>query len=386
MGAQIVGNYEVAGLLAQGAMCKVARGKDRRDGRDVALKFFRVPDVGEKVRKEILTRLERQVQAATTVQSPNVIRVYESFEINGIQCIVMELIEGLTVRTMLEQERALSVSKAAGITMPIAHALDDLHVKGIIHRGVKPEHILVQPDGTAKLTTFCVAELISEQQIVYKDADPGAVVPPEPIHDLRSDRLALGCTLYEMVAGKKPFQEAADGEPPRPAGVPEYLYAILRKALAIHPPSRYQSGRELAKDLQDQHAPAPPRPPQDAMEACAYHGDRRVVATCQKCGRKICQDCAKFTNEKVLCKPCWIQANRGTDSVLFSALCCLFGLLSLWASCLPFIFSPASLTLGIIAIRRREPAKTAYLIGMMAATTGFFAGILRIIMMPAFRN
>ncbi len=407
MAAQVIGNYEIQGLLGQGGMGKVYRARDCRDGRMVALKECTIPEaVQGTARREAIERYHREVRAASVLDHPNIVRVLDSFEANGSYFMAMELLDGCTVREMLRQGGALSVSRATKIAIQIANALDFAHGRGIIHRDVSPDNIFVLQDGTAKLTDFGVAKLVSEQTLTQAQMAIGtpAYMSPEQAKGLsldgRSDLFSLGSTLYEMLANAKPFPGDSLGaviskilheEPQRPPGIPDYLGSILRKALTKDPAGRYQTGREMANDLLSQRAPAvaAPRPaavgaapppnvtvitpspapsmgspryvPPQPSNLCPYH-NRVFTGICTNCGRPVCDDCRRMVGGQGLCQFCAAGASKSGNSFSIAAL--VLGIVSVVLCCIP-ILGPLAIIFGAVALNRQESSREMAIAGII---------------------
>jgi serine/threonine protein kinase len=275
-----LGPYEVQSLLGVGGMGEVYRARDTRLGRDVALKVISARLVGDEASRH---RFQREARAASALNHPAIVTVYDVGDTGGVSWIAMEWIEGRTVRAALS-EGPLAVRDAWSIARQVADGLAVAHARGIVHRDLKPENVMLVPDGRVKILDFGLArQTLSEQlqgtaSLVETMAPPpGATVDgvilgtvgymsPEqaagqPI-DFRSDQFALGLLAYEMLAGRRAFVRptavetltAVIREEPAPLsslrpGVPDTLQSVIARCLAKHPAERFASTRDLVAAL-----------------------------------------------------------------------------------------------------------------------------------------
>jgi serine/threonine protein kinase len=272
-----LGPYEILSPLGVGGMGEVYRAKDTRLARDVAVKvlpeeFFE----GEEKRQ----RFEREARLLASLTHPNVAAVYSFEEISGRHLLVMELIEGETLRAQLA-EGTLPMKKILRIAAQVAEGLAKAHGAGIVHRDLKPENVIVTRDGFAKILDFGLAKVSTTEAgpsgetaapTLSKMTEPGTVMgtvaymSPEqalgrPV-DFRSDLFSFGSVLYEMVTGRQAFARASAPETmtaiireePEPVeraapGAPVALRWIVERCLAKDADERYGSTRDLARDL-----------------------------------------------------------------------------------------------------------------------------------------
>jgi predicted ATPase/serine/threonine protein kinase len=264
-----LGPYEVSSLLAAGGMGEVYRARDTRLGRDVALKTLPERLARDQAR---VARLEREARAASALNHPHIVTVYDVGAAGDHRYIVMELLDGASVRSLLRQG-ALSTERLLAIGAQVADALAAAHEKNIVHRDLKPENVMVTADGRAKVLDFGLARFTPDEE--HESADTrtfltgaGAVMgtlaymSPEQAQghpvDFRTDHFSLGVMLYEMAAGRRPFEHATDAEitaailrdpPPPLTDVPQPLLWLIERCLAKNPADRYGSTRELAREL-----------------------------------------------------------------------------------------------------------------------------------------
>ena len=216
------GSYEVLRPLGAGGMGEVYLARDERLERHVAIKVLPEEFTTDSVS---VRRFEREAKTASALNHPNIVTIYEIGESNGFHYIATEYIEGETLRQRIAEQR-LSVTEALDIAIQIASALSAAHHAGIIHRDVKPENVMVRPDGYAKVLDFGLVKLAEKEfadvqsrtRTLENTTEPGHVVgtvrymSPEQARgkplDGRTDIFSLGIIIYEMVAGCAPF----DGE------------------------------------------------------------------------------------------------------------------------------------------------------------------------------
>ena len=270
-----LGRYEILSLLGAGGMGEVYLARDTQLERKVALKLL-----SEKYTENTdwLRRFLREARAASALNHPNIITIHEVGEVDGIHYIATEHIEGRTLRQQMIGGR-MKVLSAVNIATQIASALAAAHDAGIVHRDIKPENIMVRPDGYVKLLDFGLAKPMKSSPLRTEtsslsqlNTDPGIVMgtvnymSPEQARgysiDTRSDVFSLGVVLYEMMAGRAPFEGSTtsdvivailDREPSRLSQnlneVPAELERIVGKALRKDRDERYQTIKDFHLDL-----------------------------------------------------------------------------------------------------------------------------------------
>jgi serine/threonine protein kinase len=252
-----LGPYEVVGLLGSGGMGEVYRARDPRLEREVAIKVL----TGEVVDSDRLRRFEREARAASALNHPNVLAVYDVGAHEGAPYVVSELLEGQTLRVRLEGG-ALPVRKALEQALEIAHGLAAAHDKGIVHRDLKPDNVFITEDGRVKILDFGLAKLTraplveeADQRTATQPTEAGVVMgtvgymSPEQVRgegvDPRSDIFSLGAVLFEMLTGTRAFR--------RPSAA-ETMNAILKE----DPPELSGTGRGISPGIaQDMFLPNP---------------------------------------------------------------------------------------------------------------------------------
>jgi serine/threonine-protein kinase len=253
--------YRIDRELGRGGFAVVYLAHDLRHDRPVGLKVLH-PDIAAALGVE---RFQREIHLAARLQHPHILGVFDSGEAAGQLWYVMPYVEGESLRDRIVRERQLPVADAVRIVQEVADALDYAHRHGVIHRDIKPENILLT-DRHALVADFGIARAVGADALTLTGMAIGtpAYMSPEQASgegnvDARSDLYALGCVLYEMLAGEPPFTgptvqailSRALTEPPRPVhpirdAVPAALDTVMAKALARVPADRYASGSELA--------------------------------------------------------------------------------------------------------------------------------------------
>ena len=272
-----LGPYKIIGVLGAGGMGEVYLAKDSRLGRKVALKLLPDYFIEDEQR---LRRFQQEARAASALNHPNIITIFEIGKSGSLHFLATEYIQGETIRQRLSIS-SISVGEALDVAIQAASALDAAHKAGILHRDIKPENVMLRPDGYVKVLDFGLAKLTERDAIpdnsnaptaVKVDTNPGTLLgtvnymSPEQARGLdldpRTDIFSLGVLLYEMIAGRAPFEGKSKGdvialilakEPPPLARysneVPDTLQWIVTKALAKDKEQRYQTAREMMVDL-----------------------------------------------------------------------------------------------------------------------------------------
>jgi beta-lactam-binding protein with PASTA domain/predicted Ser/Thr protein kinase len=267
------GRYELGELIGYGGMAEVHRGRDIRLGRDVAIKVLRADLARD---PSFLHRFRREAQAAAGLNHPSIVSVYDTGEDTGPDgvnqpYIVMEFVEGRTLRDILKSEGRLPVRRAMEVTADICGALDFSHRNGIIHRDIKPANVMITQSGAVKVMDFGIARAVADNAATVTQTanviGTAQYLSPEQARgesvDARSDVYSTGCLLYELVTGAPPFQgdspvavayqhvrENAMAPSARNPEVPPALDSIVMKALAKNQLNRYQSAGDMRTDLQ----------------------------------------------------------------------------------------------------------------------------------------
>ncbi|MBR0510291.1 MAG: Stk1 family PASTA domain-containing Ser/Thr kinase [Clostridia bacterium] len=264
---KVIGNrYEIQEIVGIGGMAVVYKAYDRQDDRTVAIKILKDEYLAN---EEFRMRFKNESQAIAMLSHPNIVKVYGvNFGIN-LQYIVMEYVEGITLKEYIERQHVVDRKEALHFIIQILRALQHAHDKGIVHRDVKPQNILLLPNATIKVTDFGIARFNrAESRNVVESSAIGSVhyISPEQARgeytDGRSDIYSAGVVLYEMLTGKLPFESENDisvaimhvrDEAVRPRelnpSIPEGLEQITLRAMQKNPADRYQSAAEFLSDL-----------------------------------------------------------------------------------------------------------------------------------------
>ena len=256
--------YEIQSVIGEGGMSMVYKALDRRLNRHVAVKIMRDDMAADEAFRSTFCS---EAHAVAMLSNPNIVAVYDVSHNDDIEYIVMELVDGITLRQYMDKRGALAWREVLHFTRQIARALAHAHERGIIHRDIKPQNIMMLRDGTVKVEDFGIAALENEVQ----ESDGQAIgsihyIAPEQargeLPDARSDLYSLGIVMYEMLTGKKPYVGDSIGEiaiqhmntepvPPHELvpDVPDELERITLKAMRADIGERYQSAGELLEDL-----------------------------------------------------------------------------------------------------------------------------------------
>ena len=272
-----VSHYQIVCLIGAGGMGRVYRAHDQRLDRDVAIKTL-APEVIPNPRS--LQQFEQEARAASALNHPNILTIYDVGEFQGVRYIVSEFVDGPTLSEKLSKG-PLDVAQALNIVIQVAGGLVAAHAAQIVHRDIKPENLVVRADGLVKILDFGIAKLSEERRTMRMSAaqpsagahsHTGSIIgtakymSPEQARgqrvDGRTDIFSLGTVIYEMVAGKAPFQGDTDSDvvaeilktdpPPldqAAPGVPEGLSRIVSKAIRKNRDERYESAAQLLADL-----------------------------------------------------------------------------------------------------------------------------------------
>lgn len=285
--------YEILAKLARGGMATVYRARDRRLNRTVAVKVMR-PDLGED--DEFTAKFDREARSAATLSHPAVVGVFDQGMSDGRPYIVMEFVEGETLRRMLSREAPLPPADAFELLEPIASALAAAHDAGIVHRDIKPENVLISTRGRVKVADFGLARSTSSPQMTATGVLVGTAsyLPPELVThsrpDSRSDVYSAGIVAFEMLTGSKPhtgennyqiayrhvnvdivapsvrFEEAGH----RGWRIPDYVDAFVQACTTRDPAVRIPDGRAMLQQLRLVRAALARDPGRDDPELAAH--------------------------------------------------------------------------------------------------------------------
>ena len=265
-GKVLGGRYEIINKIGNGGMATVYRATDLVLKRYVAVKILRDEFTTD---EEFIRRFETEAQSAARLTHPNIVSIYDVGVDSGVYYIVMELIQGKTLKEIIVEEKGpLPWKWSVNVAIQIGSALEMAHKNNIIHRDIKPHNIIITEDGIAKVTDFGIAKAVSNSTITAFGTTIGSVHYFSPEHarggytDAKSDLYSLGVVMYEMVTGKVPFDadtpvsvalKHMQEEPVSPIeenpNLPEAVNKIIMKALKKDPMLRYQTATEMLQDL-----------------------------------------------------------------------------------------------------------------------------------------
>ena len=265
LGTMLSGRYEVLKRVGSGGMADVYMAKDHKLNRNVAVKVLKSEYVED---EKFLKKFETEAQAVARLSHPNIVNIYDVGMEDGINYIVMELAEGITLKEYIRKKGYLSPKETVEISTQIASAISHAHKNHIIHRDIKPQNILVSDTGIIKVTDFGIAKATRSNTVTSTATARGSVhyISPEQAKgrfcDEKSDIYSLGITMYEMVTGHVPFDHENgvtialmhlqnEITPPSQIrdGIPDSLEKIILKCTMKKPEERYQTADDLIADL-----------------------------------------------------------------------------------------------------------------------------------------
>lgn len=266
MEGKILGNrYELIEQVGGGGMALVYRAKCALLNRYVAIKILRTEFTND---EEFVKRFRIEAQAAASLSHPNIVSIYDVGHEDNIHYIVMEFIDGVTLKEYIDKKGVLKWEEAVNIMIQICSAIEQAHKRKIIHRDIKPHNIMLTNDGIAKVTDFGIARAVSSSTITVVGSTIGSVhyFSPEQARggyiDEKSDLYSLGITLYEMVTGKVPFvgespvtvalkhiQDEPEAPKSKNAELPQGINDIIMKSIKKDKDKRYQTASEMLSDL-----------------------------------------------------------------------------------------------------------------------------------------
>ena len=290
IGRLLDGRYEILEVIGTGGMAVVYKARCHRLNRLVALKILKDDYVQD---EEFRRRFRAEGEAVGMLSHPNIVSVYDVSSSNQADFIVMELIDGITLKQYMEKRGYLNWKETLHFAIQIAKALEHAHSRGLVHRDIKPHNVMVLKNGSVKVADFGIARVMSKSNTLTKEA-LGSVhyISPEQAKggrvDNRSDLYSLGIVMYEMIAGRVPY----DGESPvgiaiqhinggavPPSkinpGIPERLEQIILKAMALDPAERYPTATAMLYEM-DEFRKMPEVIP---IPTPAVDGNTRVIPT-----------------------------------------------------------------------------------------------------------
>lgn len=262
-GMMISDRYEIIDRVGSGGMADVYKAKCHRLNRYVAIKVLKQEYSSD---AKFVAKFRAEAQSVAGLSHPNIVNVYDVGEDNGLHYIVMELVEGITLKKFIEKKGKLDVKEAVGIGIQIAQGMEAAHNNHIIHRDIKPQNIIISKEGKVKVTDFGIAKAATSNTITSNAMGSVHYISPEQARggysDEKSDIYSLGVTLYEMLSGKVPFEGEStvtvalahiqdDAKPLEELDpdIPLSLSNIVQKCMQKKPDMRYMSSAALISDL-----------------------------------------------------------------------------------------------------------------------------------------
>ena len=262
-GMMISERYEIIDKVGSGGMADVYKAKCHRLNRYVAIKILKQEYSND---AKFVTKFRGEAQSVAGLSHPNIVNVYDVGDDNGLYYIVMELVEGITLKKFIEKKGKLDVKEAVGIGIQIAQGMEAAHDNHIIHRDIKPQNIIISKEGKVKVTDFGIAKAATSNTITSNAMGSVHYISPEQARggysDEKSDIYSLGVTMYEMLSGKVPFegestvtvalahiQEDAPLLDTMGQDIPRSLSKIVQKCMQKKPDMRYISAAALISDL-----------------------------------------------------------------------------------------------------------------------------------------
>ena len=265
LGKKIEGRYLVNELIGVGGMANVYKATDVVTGREVAVKILREEFYQN---EEFLRRFKNESKAIAVLSHPNIIEVYDVCFTHNIRCIVMEYVDGITLKEYMHEQSPLSWKETLHFIIQILSALSHAHSKGVVHRDIKPQNVMLLSDAGITITDFGIARFARSESHTLTDRAIGSVhyISPEQARgehiDQRADIYSVGVMLYEMLTGRLPFDadspvsvaiKQIEYQAPAPRSInpniPEGLEQITLRAMEKDPAKRYQSADEMLRDI-----------------------------------------------------------------------------------------------------------------------------------------
>ena len=266
-GDKINDRYQIVKTIGEGGMANVYLAVDTILNRNVAVKVLR-GDLADD--EKFVRRFQREALSASKLSHPNIVEMYDVGEDNGLYYVVMEYIEGKTLKNLIKKRGALTLPEVIDIMIQLTSGLMCAHDSYIIHRDIKPQNVLILEDGRVKITDFGIAMALNSNELTQTNSVMGSVhyLPPEQANGsgstIKSDIYSLGILMYELITGKLPFKgdnavEIAIKQMKEPipsickdnAEIPQSIENIILKACAKNPKNRYDSAKEMHDDIKN---------------------------------------------------------------------------------------------------------------------------------------
>ncbi|MEA5051101.1 MAG: Stk1 family PASTA domain-containing Ser/Thr kinase [Oscillospiraceae bacterium] len=267
IGKRLDGRYEITELIGAGGMANVYKATDRADGSIKAVKILREEFLDN---EELVRRFKNESKAIGLLSHPNIVKVYDVNFSDSVQYIVMEYIDGITLKEYIDHQGKLTWKDTIFFITQVLRALQHAHDRGIVHRDIKPQNIMITADGSIKVTDFGIARFSRSETRTITDKAIGSVhyISPEQargdVTDAKTDIYSVGVMMYEMLTGELPFTSDSAvsvaikqiSDTPKSLreidpDIPEGLEEITLKAMAKDPAKRYQSAAQMLRDIDD---------------------------------------------------------------------------------------------------------------------------------------
>ena len=264
-GQKINDRYEIIRSIGEGGMANVYLAKDIILDRNVAIKILRGDLAGD---EKFVRRFQREALSASSLSHPNIVEMYDVGEDNGTYYIVMEYVDGSTLKQVIKKRGTLSLSEAIDVMLQITDGIKEAHDSYIIHRDLKPQNILYQENGEIKITDFGIAMALNSTQLTQTNSVMGSVhyLPPEQASGkgatIKSDIYSMGILFYELLTGRLPFKgdnaveialKHMKNDIPSVReindSIPQSVENIILKATAKNPKNRYETSKDMHDDL-----------------------------------------------------------------------------------------------------------------------------------------
>lgn len=264
-GQKIDGRYQIIRTIGEGGMANVYLAYDTILDREVAVKILRGDLAGD---EKFVKRFQREAKAASSLNHPNIVEMYDVGEDDGNYFLVMEYVDGRTLKSLIKKRGALSLTETVDIMLQLTSGIAHAHDSYLIHRDIKPQNVLILEDGRAKITDFGIAIALNSAELTQTNSVMGSVhyLPPEQANgsgaSIKSDVYSLGILMYELLTGKLPFKgenaveiaikqmkEQIPSLKAQNPAIPQSIENIVLKACAKNPKNRYDSVNEMHEDL-----------------------------------------------------------------------------------------------------------------------------------------
>ena len=264
-GQKINDRYQIIRLIGEGGMANVYLAHDTILDRDVAVKILRGDLAGD---EKFVKKFQREAISASSLNHPNIVELYDVGEDNGEYFIVMEYVEGKTLKSLIKKRGALTLPEVVDIMLQLTSAIAHAHDSYIIHRDIKPQNVLILDNGMVKITDFGIATALNNHELTETNSIMGSVhyLPPEQANGngatVKSDIYSLGILMFELLTGRVPFKgdnavEIAIKQMKTPIpsvrkyneDIPQSVENVILRACAKNPKNRYDSAREMHEDL-----------------------------------------------------------------------------------------------------------------------------------------